>query len=64
MIGRQWHLPINGTRNSNVARQADSQWSPILHDGKIPIGSPAFNSFPGTQWPTYFWAPDSVFLNH
>jgi hypothetical protein len=40
------------------------QFLAILRDGKIPIGSPAFNSSPGAQWPTYLWAPDSVFLNH
>jgi hypothetical protein len=40
------------------------QFLPILRDSKIPIGSPAFNNSPGTQWPTYSWAPDSVFVNH
>jgi len=40
------------------------QFLPILRDGKNPFGSPAFNCSPGAQWPTYLWAPDSVFLNH
>ena len=38
------------------------QFLPILRDGRIPIGSPAFNSSPGAQWPTYLWAPDSVLV--
>jgi hypothetical protein len=29
------------------------QFLPIPRDGKIPIGSSAFNSSPGAQWPTH-----------
>src|SRR5580704_3840712 len=34
----------------------------ILRDGKMPIGSLAFSSSPGAQWPTYLWAPDSALV--
>jgi hypothetical protein len=30
------------------------QFLPILRDGEIPIGSHAFNSSPGAQWPRIF----------
>ena len=44
IVGRQWHLPINGRRNSSAAGLANSYVYPFCAMAKVPIGSPAFNS--------------------
>jgi hypothetical protein len=45
IAGCRWYLQIKGRGNSSAAGLANSYVYPFCAMGKVPIGSPAFNSF-------------------